>query len=116
MLLFAFLRGGFSIHCHSANEEGVPAPSKSFMAPGEDPLGHKRPACMLLFAFLRGGLFYSLPLRERGRSSCPVKASYGSGAELELELELIQTQMAQKPMLRAEVGMRVRCANKASAE
>ena len=34
----------------------------------------------------------------------------------ELELGLIQTQMAQKPMLRAEVGMRVRCANKASAE
>ena len=34
----------------------------------------------------------------------------------ELELELIQTQLAQKPMLRAEVGMRVRCANKASAE
>ena len=34
---------------------------------------------MLLFAFLRGGLFYSLPLRERGRSSCPVKASHGSG-------------------------------------
>jgi hypothetical protein len=33
-----------------------------------------------------------------------------------IELELIQTQMAQKPMLRAEVGMRVRCANKASAE
>ena len=29
----------------------------------------------------------------------------------ELELELIQTQMTQKPMLRAEVGMRVRCAN-----
>ena len=35
---------------------------------------------------------------------------------IELELELIQTQMAQKPMLPAEVGMRVRCANKASAE
>jgi len=35
---------------------------------------------------------------------------------IQLELELIQTQMAQKPMLRAEVGMRVRCANKASAE
>ena len=34
----------------------------------------------------------------------------------ELELELIQTQMAQKPILRAEVGMRVRCANKASVE
>ena len=37
------------------------------------------------------------------------------GCELELELELIQTQMTQKPMLRAEAGMRVRCANKASA-
>ena len=36
--------------------------------------------------------------------------------KLELELELIQTQMTQKPMLRAEVGMRVRCANKTSAE
>ena len=29
---------------------------------------------------------------------------------MELELELIQTQMTQKPMLRAEMGMRVRCA------
>ena len=36
--------------------------------------------------------------------------------QLELELELIQTQMTQKPMLQAEVEMRVRCANKASAE
>ena len=36
--------------------------------------------------------------------------------QCELELELIQTQMAQKPMLRAEVGMRVRCANNTSAE
>jgi len=42
--------------------------------------------------------------------------SLTSDADVELELELIQTQMAQKPMLRAEVGMRVRCANKASAE
>ena len=39
-----------------------------------------------------------------------------SASPIELELELIQTQMTQKPMLRAEVGMRVRCANKASAE
>ena len=31
-------------------------------------------------------------------------------------MAVIQTQMTQKPMLRAEVGMRVRCANKASAE
>ena len=38
------------------------------------------------------------------------------GAPPSLELELIQTQMTQKPMLRAEVGMRVRCANNASAE
>ena len=37
-------------------------------------------------------------------------------SELELELELIEIHMAQKPMLRAEVGMRVRCANNASAE
>jgi len=37
-------------------------------------------------------------------------------SKAKLELELIQTQMTQKPMLRAEVGMRVRCANKASAE
>ena len=35
---------------------------------------------------------------------------------VELELELIQTQMTQKPVQREEVGMRVRCANKASAE
>ena len=35
---------------------------------------------------------------------------------LELELELIQTQMTEKPMLRAEVGMHARFANKASAE
>ena len=35
---------------------------------------------------------------------------------VELDIELIQTQMAQKPVLREEVGMRVRCANKASAE
>ena len=34
MLLFVFLRGGFSIHCHSANEEGVPVPSKPLMAQG----------------------------------------------------------------------------------
>ena len=33
--------------------------------------------------------------------------------ESELELELIQTHMTQKPMLRAELGMRVRCANNA---
>ena len=31
-------------------------------------------------------------------------------------LRLIQIQMTQKPMLREEVGMRTRCANKASAE
>ena len=44
------------------------------------------------------------------------KARHKCFVSHELELELIQTQMAQKPMLRAEVGMRVRCANKASAE
>ena len=44
------------------------------------------------------------------------KARHNCFVSHELELELIQTQMVQKPMLRAEVGMRVRCANKASAE
>ena len=34
----------------------------------------------------------------------------------QIVLELIQNQMAQKPMLRAEAGMRVHCANKAIAE
>jgi len=47
---------------------------------------------------------------------CLVSSLFSVLVELELELELIQTQMTQKPMLQAEVGMRVRCANKASAE
>ena len=46
---------------------------------------------------------------------CAIKPSPDFISILEL-LELIQTQMTQKPMLRAEVGLRVRCANKASAE
>ena len=46
----------------------------------------------------------------------PCLKSIGRLKPARMELELIQTQMAQKPMLRAEVGMRVRCANKASAE
>ena len=50
-----------------------------------------------------------IPLERALRLSCLL-------SHLSLELELIQTQMTQKPMLRAEVGMRVRCANKASAE
>jgi len=45
-----------------------------------------------------------------------VRSGSRSSPGFELELELIQTQMTQKPMLRVEVGMRVRCANKASAE
>jgi len=32
MWLFVFLGGGFSIHCHSADKEDVPAPSKPPMA------------------------------------------------------------------------------------
>jgi len=31
-----FLRGSFSIHCHSADGEGVPAPSKPLMARGQN--------------------------------------------------------------------------------
>ena len=47
---------------------------------------------------------------------CPILSSMHEHVLInQLELELTQTQMAQKPMLWAEVGMRVRCANKASA-
>ena len=57
----------------------------------------------------RGGGCYSELCKYKNKPRAP----HGTK---ELELELIQTQMTQKPMLRAEVGMRVRCANKASAE
>ena len=59
----------------------------------------------------------TLPIVRKGRiarSLNPVNTV--SRTSPTKELELIQTQMAQKPMLRAEVGIRVRCANKASAE
>ena len=46
----------------------------------------------------------------------PSTKGHSALRQVRLELELIETQMTQKPMLRAEVGMRVRCANKASAE
>jgi hypothetical protein len=52
---------------------------------------------------------------DRNKQFRTQNTQYFQRLNLELELELIQTQMAQKPMLRAEVGMRVRCANKASA-
>ena len=72
---------------------------------------------------LRGGDNNEVPqaTQEKSRpspSNCvtPFACKLLSEQGFELELELIQTQMAQKPMLRAEVGMRVRCANKASAE
>ena len=64
------------------------------------------------------------PINKNHPCKANIPPLYGNSSEFpenailekELELELIQTQMAQKPMLRAEVGMRVRCANKASAE
>ena len=66
--------------------------------------------------FDRAGL-YGIPLKPY-KSYLPVFVPPARAHPLQpkLELELIQTQMTQKPMLRAEVGMRVRCANKASAE
>jgi len=36
MLLSVFLMGGFSIHCHSADVEGVPVPSKPLVAQGQN--------------------------------------------------------------------------------
>jgi hypothetical protein len=56
---------------------------------------------------------WALEIVGNGRGALYYIADRPMSIEL---LELIQTQMAQKPMLRAEVGMRVRCANKASAE
>ena len=68
-------------------------------------------------------LHYNSTAPIKGKSEIFLGAARGGsekkalrGLSQKLELELIQTQMAQKPMLRAEVGMRVRCANKASAE
>ena len=57
-------------------------------------------------------------VRSEARDIKRVRAWQGTVVQsmTEFELELIQTQMTQKPMLRAEVGMRVRCANKTSAE
>ena len=54
--------------------------------------------------------------RKDGKVTYGIYSIYSYIRVPHIELELIQTQMAQKPMLRAEVGMRVRCANKASAE
>jgi hypothetical protein len=65
----------------------------------------------VMVAVQSGTLLHALRVQLKRR----VSARRGGGYN-ELERELIQTQMAQKPMLRAEVGMRVRCANKASAE
>jgi len=47
-------------------------------------------------------------------SAIVIELRYQRAGSLAIELDLIQTQMTQRPMLRAEVGMRVRCANKAS--
>jgi len=80
----------------------------------------------ILRRYLRGTFFtrevFCISCEEKNPLRFPLLCGFfhffvhPSGPRLELELELIQTQMAQKPMLRAEVGMRVRCANKASAE
>ena len=57
--------------------------------------------------------FFGFALFYRATASAAAAANNNN---TELELELIQTQMTQKPMLRAEVGMRVRCAKQASIE
>ena len=64
----------------------------------------------------RNGSEYISAMQAKRLHSHTTKRANIKNTKKELELELIQTQMAQKPMLRAEVGMRVRCANKASAE
>ena len=74
---------------------------------GEPPRAIKHPAVIGL-----GGL-RALFLLGKNEGNLP---PFPSCFSFVIELELIQTQMTQKPMLWAEVGMRVRCANKASAE
>jgi len=78
----------------------------------------------VMVAVQSGTLLHALRVQLKRRVSARRGGNYNgafiSGLELcflviELELGPIQTQMAQKPVLRAEVGMRVRCANKASA-
>jgi hypothetical protein len=36
MLLFVFLRGGVSIHCHSVDDQGAPVLLKPLMAQGQN--------------------------------------------------------------------------------
>jgi len=35
-MLFVFLKGDFTIHFHSADEEGVPVPSKPILVQGQN--------------------------------------------------------------------------------
>ena len=96
------------------------------MHPAVQPCSLATPAALLLYNMISGAAHISASQFISAPPICSVSVNhlklevtlqaYSYELELELELELIQTQMAQKPMLREEVGMRVRCANKASAE
>ena len=69
--------------------------------------------CLLCFMGVRFGAYEKTYSTD---SVASISVLFVACVVSAFELELIQTQMAQKPMLRAEVGMRMRCANKASAE
>ena len=82
MLLFAFLRGCFSIHCHSANEEGVPVPSKPLMAQGQN--NRRLARCKahfdlcrvdLVFRMSRASLLARLPLYCSAECATPTNSS-----------------------------------------
>ena len=117
-------------HCDRCNSHAVGASLRPFSAPCShlrterkrdsnqyDPFYSSCRSSLSLSS--AGAVFLCRFARHELRSVFQGGSRYvlgGGGHSPELELELIQTQMAQKPMLRAEVGMRVRCANKASAE
>ena len=84
MFLFEFLRGGFSIHCHSADEEGVPVPSKPLMAQGGRTTGALRAerhtltsVCRvdLVFRMSRAFLLARLPLYCSAECATPTNSS-----------------------------------------
>ena len=58
-------------------------------------------ARIIRFSAVLGDAFHHMD-----RTNVPVHYSFKKGFYVELELELILSQMAQKPMLRGEVGAR----------
>ena len=85
MLLFAFFRVFFSIHCHSADEEEVPVPSKPPMAQGQNNKEEGAQAKKLVTCGTRGplGRGQSVPFSAQGAyCSAPEPSKALTGQEL----------------------------------